>query len=82
MDAIDAATAHTILSAWMRQEHRGARGRRAVSFRAAADMQDLWKAILRQRAAYIGTSVKAAAASVIRSPSKMPGSAAIREARS
>lgn len=32
-----------ILMAWVKAEHRGARQRNPVSFRAAADMQDLWK---------------------------------------
>jgi hypothetical protein len=40
--------AYPILAAWIRLEHAGARRREAVSFRAAADMQDLWTFILRE----------------------------------
>ncbi len=39
--------AYAIFSAWIRQEHRGARQRAGVSFRAALDMQDLWHWIRR-----------------------------------
>lgn len=38
--------AHAIFAAWIRAEHAGARRRAGVSFRAAADMHDLWHAIL------------------------------------
>jgi hypothetical protein len=51
VSAIATATAHAILSAWIRMEHAGARKRAGVAFRAAADMQDLWKAILQARRA-------------------------------
>lgn len=34
--------AYAIFSVWIRQEHRGARQRQGISFRAADDMQDLW----------------------------------------
>jgi hypothetical protein len=40
------AQAYEILSAWIRLEHAGARRRQGVSFRAALDMQDLWRWVI------------------------------------
>lgn len=39
----DRRAAYAIFSSWILQEHHGARQRCGVSFRAALDIQDLWR---------------------------------------